>query len=156
MLCITTHFAIINFLYHFTLLYIINFNYLIVKSINTCAKCFITCTQSYIILLGNLYFAGNNLGEVIIACSNKLHHFIGRDILSEACKALKVLLYALCFCRDAEASQQDNFWHGCLGALVLFLVICLLICPNGKLLEFFLQIVSIQNLKLLSLNSVHK
>ena len=38
----------------------------------------------------------------------------------------------LFFCRDVEANQQDNFWHGCIGIVAVFSVISVLVCPNGE------------------------
>lgn len=50
--------------------------------------------------------------------------------------ALCVLsMFYFAFVRDADHNQHDNFWHGCLGAIALFLVICLLICPNGPFIR---------------------
>ncbi|XP_047145057.1 phosphatidylserine synthase isoform X1 [Hydra vulgaris] len=45
--------------------------------------------------------------------------------------ALILLMIYFAFERNADINQHDNFWHGTLGVVGSFLVISLLICPNG-------------------------
>ncbi|XP_057308970.1 phosphatidylserine synthase-like isoform X2 [Hydractinia symbiolongicarpus] len=46
------------------------------------------------------------------------------------CGILIFMLY-FAFARDADQNQHDNFWHGSLAVFVVFMLLSLLICPNG-------------------------